>query len=247
MLNIDPYLATYFYCLNVERPPLDDIRVRRALTLAIERDDLVRYILKGGQQPATHFTPPDTGGYTAKSVLYTNVEEAKRLLAEAGFPDGKDFPKLELLYNTSENHKTIGEAIQQMWKRSLNIDVGLINQEWKVYIQSRRNGNFDICRFGWTGDYLDPRTFLDLWMTAGGNNAARWSHPEYDRLIQATDRSVSSAERFRLFQQAEKILLSELPVIPLYFYTSVYLKHPSVKGWHANVLDHHSYKSIYLD
>ena len=246
-LRIEPYLATYFYCFNVNRPPLDDVRVRRALTLAVHREDLVRYILKGGQEPATHFTPPNTAGYNPIPVLTTDVEEARDLLAMAGFPGGERFPKLELLYNTSENHRTVAQAIQQMWKTALNIDVALVNQEWKVYINSRRQGAFDICRFGWTGDYLDPRTFLDMWVTGGGNNAAGWSNLDYDRLIQATDTVAERAKRFELFQQAENLLLSELPVLPLYFYTSVYLKHPSVKGWYPNVLDHRSYKHIYLE
>lgn len=247
LLRIDPYLATYFYCINVTRPPLDNPNVRRALALAIDREGLVRNVLKGGQKPAYCFTPPNTAGYTCRTAIEGDPEEGRRLLAEAGYPGGKDFPNMELLYNTSENHRTIAQAIQRMWKKNLNIDITLINQEWKVYIQSRRAGDFDLCRFGWTGDYLDPNTFLDMWVSEGGNNAAGWSNTKYDRLIEEAAQSGSPHERYEKFQQAERLLLEALPIIPIYFYTTVYLTQPSVKNWHPTILDHHPYKHVYLE
>ncbi len=246
-LRIDPYLATYFYCINVNRPPLDNPKVRQALALAIDRKSIVENVLKGGQKPALYFTPPNTAGYTSETSMTPNLQKATQLLAEAGYPNGTGFPKIELLYNTSENHRTIAEAIQQMWKKNLHIDISLINQEWKVYINTRRQQDFDLCRFGWTGDYLDPNTFLDMWTSDGGNNAAGWSNVMYDKMIEHAAEISDPNLRFELFQKAENILLTELPIIPIYFYTTVYLTQPGVKNWHPTILDHHPYKYVYLE
>ncbi|MBT4815018.1 MAG: peptide ABC transporter substrate-binding protein [Lentisphaerae bacterium] len=245
-IRFDTYLGTYFYRFNVTEPPLDDKRVRLALGLVINRGDITRFILKAGQQPAYHFTPPGTAGYTPKARLDASADRARELLAEAGFPSGAGFPSLSLLFNTSEAHRTIAEAIQQMWKKELNIDVTLRNQEWKVYLDSVKRLDYQVARAAWIGDYNDPNTFLDMWVTDGGNNRTGWTNPEYDRLLKQASRSVTSEERLACFQQAEAILLEEVPIVPIYFYVRSMLIQPSVRGWHPTILDHHPYKHVYL-
>ncbi len=246
LIRFDPYLGTYYYRINTNVSPLGDKRVRLALAMTINREEITRYVLKGGQNPAYHYTPPDTNGYTALSRFEYDVERARELLAEAGFPGGRGFPELELLYNTSEAHRSIAVAIQQMWNEALNIKVKLLNEEWKVYLASVTNGDFQISRAGWIGDYNDPNTFLDMWLTGGGNNMTGWSNSEYDRFIELAGRAIDARERFEYFQQAEAILMDEMPVIPIYFYVSNLLIHPSVKGWHPTILDHHPYKFVSL-
>ncbi|MGB5326551.1 MAG: peptide ABC transporter substrate-binding protein [Pseudomonadales bacterium] len=247
-ISIDPYLGTYYYRFNTTRPPLDDVRVRRALSLAINRQLLVDAVAKGGQQPAYSFTPPDIHGYQPpQSLLSYDVEAARRLLAEAGFANGNGFPKLELLYNTSEGHLRIAVAIQQMWKEALNIDIALSNQDWKVFLSRAQALDYDIARAGWIGDYPDPNSFLDMFVTAGGNNQTGWSDEDYDRLIAAAASEADPPRRFGHFYAAESILLNESPIAPIYTYTRVQLKHPSVQGWWPNILDHHPYKYVWLE
>jgi oligopeptide transport system substrate-binding protein len=204
-------------------------------------------VLRGGQLPAFCLTPAGTAVYTCRTQLHEDVAEAKRLLAEAGYPDGKNFPTVELLYNTLEAHRIIAEAIQQMWKKNLGIDMRLVNQEWKVYLDSQRTLNYQICRASWIGDYVDPNTFLDLWVTGGGNNETGWSNPEYDRLIAEAARTTDPQQRLEVFQKAEAILLDELPMIPIYFYTHVHARRPEVKGWYPTILDYHPYQYVYLE
>lgn len=246
-LQIDPYLGVYFYRLNVIRPPLNNPKVRRALAMAIDREAIVKDVTKGGQLAANYFTPPGTAGYTARARVPTDFAAAKKLLAEAGYPDGKGLPTLEILYNTNEAHKSIAEAIQQMWKLNLGVEARLVNQEWKVYLDSQHRLNFQICRAAWIGDYVDPNTFLDMFVTGGGNNDTGFSNAEYDRLVKEAARTSDMATRLEIFQRVEEILLEECPVIPIYFYTKVHLLHPSVKGWEPNILDQHPYKHVYLD
>jgi len=247
LLQLAPYLGTYYYQLNVRRPPLDDARVRRALAAAINRDQIVRYVTRAGEAPALHFTPPDAAGYTTEARLAASPAKARQWLAEAGFPGGKGFPRLTLLFNTSDAHERIAQAIQQMWKKELGVDIELVNMEWKVYLAQTQCGQYDLARAAWIGDYVDPNSFLDMWVTDGGNNRTGWSNADYDRLIRAAARAGDPAERYRLFQQAEALLMDQLPIIPIYFYRSKALVRPSVRGRFPNILDHHPYKHIYLD
>jgi oligopeptide transport system substrate-binding protein len=247
LLKIGPYLGTYFYRVNVTKPPLNDKRVRKALAMAIDRGSIVTNVMKGGQLPAYNLVPPGTAGYTSHTHLEENIAEAKRLLAEAGYPGGKGLPTIELLYNTSEAHRTIAEAIQQMWRTRLGVNAQLVNQEWKVYLDSQRTLNYQVCRGSWIGDYVDPNSFLDMWLTGGGNNETGWSNPEYDRLIAQAAATADPAGRLEVFQKAEAILMDEMPEIPVYFYTRVYLKRPEVKGWYPTLLDNHPYKYVYLE
>ncbi len=245
-LHIEPYLGVYYFLLNTQRPPLNDPRIRRALALSVDRERISRTITRAGEQPALHFTPPETGNYTARTKLSGSIDEARQLLAEAGFPEGHGFPSLVLLYNTADTHARIAEAVQQMWINTLGIRIQLVNMDWKVYLEQTQAGQYDIARAGWIGDYLDPETFLNLWVTDGGNNRARWSNPQYDALIRLAATTADPEQRYEAFQKAEAILIEEMPVIPLYFYRSKSLVHPAVKGWHPNVLDRHPWKHIQL-
>ena len=246
-LKIAPYLGTYFYRLNIKTPQLQDRRVRRALGMAIDREKLVENITKGGQIPAYTMTPPGTMGYYPTSTLAFDPENAKNLLSEAGYPNGEGFPAIEILYNTNEGHRKIAVALQEMWKDYLNIDIKLLNQEWKVYLATESAGDYQISRGGWIGDYVDPNNFLDMFLCGGGNNRTGWCNEEYDRLILEVAPSQSShEERLAVFQQAETMLLDDMPIIPVYTYTSVKLVDSSVENLDGNILNQAMYKDIYL-
>ncbi|MGC6506561.1 MAG: peptide ABC transporter substrate-binding protein [Coraliomargaritaceae bacterium] len=245
-LRVDTALGTYYYMLNTKNGPLADKRVRQALAYAIDREKITGHILRAGQVPAYHFTPPNTGGYSAEVRLPFDPQYGRQLLAQAGFPNGEGFPEFELLYNTSESHRTIAEAVQQMWKTELGIDVTLHNQEWKAYLSTRQAGDFDILRAAWYGDYDDPNTFLDLGTSNNGNNHSGWSHPDYDQLITDAASATEGLKRMQLFQEAEAILIEEMPYIPVYFYVTTRLIDPSVNGWYPSILDNHPYQAISL-
>lgn len=245
-LRIEPYLGTYFYRFNTRRKPLDDPRIREALTLSINRNLIIRRITKGGQTPANAFTPPGIAGYEAPTIRAFNPRRAKELMADAGYPDGKGFPKLTLLFNTSEAHKAIAEFIQETWKNILGIDIELRNQEWKVYLTTINEGNYDIARAAWIGDYVYPDTFLNMWRTGDGNNRTGWSNPEYDRLISQSFLEADAQKRLGLLARAEAILLDELPIAPIYFYSRNYRIDPRVKNWQPKLLDNRNYKYIYF-
>ena len=249
VLRKHPYLGTYYYWFNVSKAPLNDKRVRKALALAIDRDKLVKFVVKGGQAPAENFTPPGTGGFKPVGRLpkdLSRVAEAKELLSQAGFPDGKGLPKLEILYNTHEGHKKIAEAIQQMWRENLGVQATLYNQEWKVFLDTQQSKNYMVSRAGWIADYNDPNTFLDLLTTGNGNNHSGWSNAQYDALISQAAKEIKPQKRFEIFQKAEDLLLEELPLLPLYVYTRLYLLSPEVQGWEENIEDIHPLKYVWL-
>lgn len=242
-----PNFTTYFYRFNTRRPPLNDKRVRQALAYAIDRQQIVERVTRGGQPPAYSLIPPMETGYRSSAAMPENVELARELLAEAGYPDGKDFPPLTVLYNTDEDHQKIALVIQQMWKKALNIQVKLENQEWKVFFASQRTGNYDIVRGSWSGDFYDPQNFLDVFRANNGNNRTGWANAEYERLMSQAEQLRDQSERYALFQQAETILLEDAPIMPIYTYTSNALVAASVKEWHNNIMDYWSYKHVYLE
>jgi oligopeptide transport system substrate-binding protein len=247
LLRIDAYLGTEFYRINVNRPFLNDRRVRRALALAVDRDAIVSKILRGGQSPAHTFTPPATAGYTPSAQIPTDFAAARALLVEAGYPDGKGAPPVELMFNTSESHRAVAEAVQEMWRRELGLDVRLTNQENTSLRAARRGGQFEVLRSVWIGDYEDPLSFLSIWTADSGNNYTGWKNPLYDQLLFEAARTTDAAARNELFQKAEAILLDDAPLIPIYHYNHVFLIQPSVKGWYPNHLDHHPYKYVHLE
>lgn len=247
LLRIDPYLGTYFFRANVTRPVLNNRLVRRALAMSIDRQAIVENVWRGGQLPAGCFTPPNTAGYTCESFIPYDPSGARKLLAEAGYPEGRGLPAIEILFNSSENHKLTAEAVQQMWRKELNLNAALVNQEEKVYFDSRRQMNYEISRSTWIGDYNDPNSFLNIWTSGNANNQTGWSNPEYDRLIAEGEKTGDPALRFAAFQKAEAILLDDAPILPVYFYTHAFLLRPSVKGWFPTILDHHPYKHVRLE
>jgi oligopeptide transport system substrate-binding protein len=238
----DTYYGSYFFRFNVTRKPLNDVRVRRALSLAIDRESLARNVVRGGMQPGYGLTPP-TAKFTARAKLTGGIAEARRLLAEAGYPEGRGFPRIELLYNTHENHRRVCEALQEMWRQNLGIEVGLLNQEWKVYIRSMDQLDYDMARGGWIGDYNDPNTFYDTFVTGGGNNRTGWSSARYDQLLRDTGHAADEAARMELYQQMEEIIVDELPLMPVYFYRKIYALSPKVL-WPANPLDNQNWKFV---
>ena len=246
-LRIDPYMGTYFYRINTENEVLKDVKVRKALAYSIDRQLLVDKVTKCGQIPAYSFTPPGTNGYQPTTEIPFDPVLAKSLLDEAGFSEENPFPKLEILFNTNEDHRKLALAIQQMWQINLGIEVELVNQDWKVYLNREMIGDFQISRAGWIGDYEDPNTFLDLMRPNRGNNKTGWENIEYDSLVEKANTINNQAERYELLYKAEEILIENMPVIPLYTYVRAYQLSPDVKGFSPHILDHHHPKFIYLE
>jgi oligopeptide transport system substrate-binding protein len=247
-LRVMPVYGSYFYTFNTRaaKGPLSDARFRRALNMAIDRQSLVEHVTRGGQLPEYTLTPP-SALYNARSLMREDVPEAKRLLADAGYPEGKGAPSIELLYNTSDAHRAVAEYLQEAWKKNLGLDVHLANVATSAWLDRRHNADFDIIRAGWYGDYLDPSTFLDLFCSDNEMEQTGWKNEKYDQLILAARKETDQAKRMEDFQQAEAILNEEAPYIPLYFYTTIILIRPEVRGYANNVLDQHVYTDVYLD
>ncbi len=242
------YLGTYYYRFNTERPPFDDVKVRKALAMSIDREQIVRYITKAGERPAYSFVPPTIPGWEYESPLYEDVEEAQKLLAEAGYPNGKGFPVKTLLYNTSDRHRPIAEAIIQMWRDNLGIEMNIENQEWQVYLDLVHEMDYDIARAGWIGDYVDPNTFSDMMTTDNGNNNTGWSNERYDELVlQLGKYETDPQKRFEYYEKAEAILMDELPIMPIYSYMVQWMLNPKVKGLYENIRDVHPLKEVYIE
>jgi oligopeptide transport system substrate-binding protein len=241
----DPELSIYFYRLNTTRPPFNDKRVRRALALAIDRDSIVKNVARGGQPVANSLVPPHLG-YKGPAVCVTRPDEARRLLAEAGFPQGNAFPERKILFNTMDQHRAIAESIQELWQKELGIKVGLNNQDWQVYLDSQVKLDYDVCRAGWTGDYVDPMTFLAMWTTGNGQNQTGWGNEKYDALIHQAKLEADPAKRLTLCLEAETLWLDELPAIPLFYRVNTFLVHPDVTGWPKKLLNNHPYQFVDL-
>lgn len=249
-LGIVPFFTSYFYKINTTLPALRNKKIRKALSLVIDRDKITNRILKAGQIPAWTLVPPGIENYTPPKPAFTKMDIplAKRLLEEGLAEEGlKEFPETSLLYNTSEAHKKLSLAITDMWREHLGLNITPYNQEWKVYLKSEHNMDFHIVRHGWVGDCLDPNTFLDMFLTGGGNNNTGWSNPEYDNLIKSAAREQDAEKRLQLLQSAETILIDEQPIIPIYFYVYDYLKKPYLKGVYGNTMGHHNFKYAYID
>ncbi|WP_052339150.1 peptide ABC transporter substrate-binding protein [Gorillibacterium massiliense] len=240
-LKIYPQLATYFYRFNVTAKPFDNAKIRKALAMSINRQAIIDNITKANQTPAYALTGPgilmgeDGHDYrlNAPTVAYfkEDIDEAKKLLADGLKEEGMSaWPKVTLTYNTSEGHKKIAEAIQEMWKKNLGIDVTLENVEGKVWLDRQSKLDYQIMRTGWIGDYLDPMTYIDMFVTGGGNNNTGWSNKEYDKLVDAARVEADQTKREKDFHDAEKILMDEMPIMPIYFYTTADAQKPEVQG-----------------
>lgn len=246
LLRIEPWLETDYLRVNVTRPPLNDRRVRQALGQSIDRRAMVESVMQGGEIPAHHFTPPDTAGYTSAADMPSDPEAARRLLAEAGYPNGKGFPEIELHYPTSDNGLKISQALQEMWKKELNIHIALRNEEFKVYLDTQRRLDFNFSLSIWVGDYPDPNTFLDMLTTDSGNNQTGFSDLEYDELISKAAQTLEPPRRFEYFQQAETLLMRQAPVIPLFFGTHVFLCRPEVRKFKPSIAGNVLWKKVSL-
>lgn len=241
-LRLEPFAGTYFYRINVTRPPLDNPKVRLALAMSVDKKSICDEVLFGAFVPAVALTPPGLGGYTAEASLPYDLEKAKQLLAEAGYPGGKGLRPIEILYNESEDHQMVAEAIQDMWKNGLGIEVTTNKQEWKVYLNSMTKLNYDVIRAGWIADFLDPMNYCECFTTGNGNNRTGWSNAAYDELERKARHELDPAQRIAYMQEAEKLLLSETPIIPIYTYRQRYLVSPELHGCDGNLLGYMNYK-----
>jgi oligopeptide transport system substrate-binding protein len=240
-----PQLATYYYVFQVQKAPFNDARVRKALSLAFDRQALVNQVTRGGQIPALGIVP-EMAGYTGLGEPKVDIAAARKLLAEAGYPNGVGFPKTTILYNTSEAHKAIAEFLQQEWKKNLNITIELENQEWATYLSNRNAGNFQVARAGWVGDYQDPNTFLDMFLTGAGMNGGKYSNAVYDLLINEAAR-MGGKDRLEVLMEAEYIMIVEdQALMPIYYYTTNNMIDTSKwGGWYANTMDYHPTKDVF--
>ena len=243
VLKISPFLDTYFYRLNTTRPGLDNKMVRTALSMAIDRQAIVEKITRGGQQPAYVFTPFKLAhAYERRG----NTQTARDLLAKAGFPDGKGLPPIEILINSSGNHRAIAEAVQQMWSQ-LGLTVSVNNMEMSSLFAKRRALDYSVLRSEWVADFADPKSFLDVFRGGSNNNHTGWNSLAYDNALHAADRTADPADRLAQLADAEAVLMEEAPIIPIYHFTTVRLVHPAVRGWNPLPLDRHPYKHVWLE
>jgi oligopeptide transport system substrate-binding protein len=259
-----PNIATYYLSINVsdkakEVDPdaakvLSDVKVRKALNIAIDRQAIVDSVTKGGQIPAHSMVPqgiidPEGKDFTEKTTYFDpkgNIEEAKKLLAEAGYPDGEGLPQLVLLYNPESGHGDTMQAIQDMWKQ-IGINVELQSQEWKVFLTTRVQKNYEIARDGWNADYVDPMTFLDMFVSTSSQNNSGYNNPEYDKLIDAARKELDANKRFDIMHKAEDMLMEDMPVIPLYYYTRVVGIKDYVKDARVSVMNTIYFKDAYVE
>lgn len=240
--EVSPYLGVYFYMFNVKRKPFDDVKVRQALNLAVDKEKIGKYIAKGGQEPAATIVHPGLKemGYDAPGGPEFDPDKARALLAEAGYPGGKGFPRVRISYNTLEAHKLIAEFIQQEWKKNLGVETDLDNMEWKVLLKKQHDRDFEVSRSSWIGDYLDPLTFLDLWEGENPNNRTNWADPTYDKLIDDARNEADPDRRLAMLRQAEELFIREVPAFPIYFYVKTDLVKPWLKGYQPHLQGIHA-------
>jgi oligopeptide transport system substrate-binding protein len=251
-LTIAPYLGIYYYGFNVTRPPFEDnLPLRKALALAIDREIITGRVTAAGEIPAYGWVP-EVSNYTQQRpewAAWSKAEreaEAKRLYAEAGYSEA-DPLEVQILYNTHENHKTIAVAVASMWKQVLGVETELLNEEWKVFLETRRKRETtEVFRAGWIGDYDDAYTFAELMHSENDLNDSGWVNPRYDELLELASNEGDLAERARYLQEAEQVLLEDLPIIPIYFYVTKRLVKPWVGGYENNIMDHHYTKDMFI-
>ena len=244
------YPASYFLRYNVTQPPFNDVRVRKALALAIDKKRICDKLLRGGEKPTSHLVPDNVAHYESTEGLGYNPQEARKLLAEAGYPGGKGFPNFNYLLDSgggANMHAQIAVEIQNMWESDLGIHVELRQMEKKIYIDAQNRLDYNVSRSSWIGDYNDPDTFLDLFRSFDGNNRTGWKNAGYDKLMNDADNEVDLKKRAQLLKQAETILVrDEVPIVPIFHYVGFNFYDPAkVKGIHANALDIHPLNTIW--
>jgi len=247
--HANPFGATSFLRFNVKRKPFDDARVRKALALALDKEDIVTKITRAGEPVANTLVPPGNAGYTPPQGLVYDVAAARQLLAEAGYPNGQGFPDVNILYAERGISQQVAEEMQALWKRDLGIgSIHLRGQEWKVYLNTQQEIDFDLCLSAWIGDYNDPQTFIDMFVTDGGNNDTGWGDPQYDQMLATSENTADPAKRMQILSGMEKILVvDEVPIVPIYFWVGMSLYDPEkVGGFEPNVVDDHRWGEFYI-
>ena len=245
-LRQEPYVGVRFLRVNNRKEPLNDPKVRRAFALSIDQKSICEEILQGGQTPASGIVPP-FGNYKPPGVIHFDPEKAKILLAESGYESTSSFPEISLLTTNSDSGLREAEALQAMWQKHLGIKVRIMQREWTTYLQKQYDADYDICVAGWIGDYLDPTTFLEMWITDGGNNNTGWGSNEFEDLLNKAENTTDVATRMEILSQAEQTILNDTPVLPIYWYTTNYLIRPEVKGWNPLLLNNHPFKSVKIE
>jgi len=238
-LQFFPMLATYFIDFNCESPPLDDVRVRRALSMAIDREAITRSVTRAGETPAFFLSPPGLyAGKTSETLVadFTNAayDKARALLAEAGYPGGKGLRKFRYIYNTLETHRQIAQVLQETWRRELGVEISVDNLEFKVLLDDKRAGKFDIARGSWIADFGDPINFLEIYDTASPNNSANFHDPHFDGLLARARADANPATRIRSLLEADRYWFEKMPGAPIYYYTNPQLVTPRLKGFGLN-------------
>jgi oligopeptide transport system substrate-binding protein len=249
-LRIAPYLGSYVYGFNTTRPPFkDNVPLRKALAMALDRDVIVNKITGAGEIAAYGWVPPVTGykSQQPKWAHWTQEQrnaEARRLYAEAGYSAEKPL-HVELMHNTEINHRRLAVVMAAMWRDVLGVETEIISQEWQVFIQTRRT-RFDtqVFRFGWVGDYNDPYTFAELLHSAHGINDMGYNNPRYDDLLARASREADAAKRMALLEEAERVMLDDMPILPMYFYVTKRMVKPWVAGYEDNIMDHHQSRFV---
>lgn len=250
-----PLLGTYYYNFNLTNPKFKDVRVRRAMALAIDRE-LITETLGAGQVPAAGFVPPGFLDHEGKDFFKTagmygfatdasKVAEAKKLMAEAGYPDGKGFPEFTIMYNTSEGHKLVAELVQEMLKVNLGINVKLENQEWAVFQDTRKAGNYEVSRGGWLTDFMDPSGLLSIFTIGNAYNDPKYANPEYNDLLSKAAKT-RGKEHFEALYKAQGLLMNDVPMIPVYHYSDTMMASAKLKGWDRSVLGSVDFSAAYL-
>lgn len=239
--------ATYFLRFNTTRKPFSDPRVRKAFGMALDRKRIVERITKGGEMPASFLVPPGLEGYKSPEGLQHDADEARRLLAEAGYPNGAGFPQIDYIFNTQRDHEKIGVEMKEMWERTLNVKVGLRAVEFKVWLRLQDALDYDVIRSSWVGDYSDPMTFLDLFMSNNANNRTGWKNAEYDEMLRRAGTLSDTNSRAKVLQDAERLLVrDQAPIYPLFIYNGYNFWDPKkIAGIHNNLRDEHPVRAIH--
>jgi len=242
----EDYVGVRFLRVNIKNTPFDNPKVRRAFALAIDQEAICNKILQGGQKPASGIVPP-FGDYVPPGLIYFDPEKAKALLAESGYESTSSFPEIDLLTSNTDSGLREAESLQAMWQKHLGIKVRIVQREWTTYLQKQYDKDYDICVGGWIGDYLDPTTFLEMWVTDGGNNNTNWGSDEFETLLKKAENTADVPTRMGILSQAERIILEDTPVLPIYWYTTNYLIRSEVKNWNPLLLNNQPYKFVKIE